>query len=247
MKTPVASSTIFTRSGLWASSRLSGRHAVTSPAPRRRNRASYTSTISSPRLDAVGITTTRASGPPHAATKSLRMVRFLSLSSAPPMIISGPGRVEPDGRVGVPADGPCECSSATSGMTGKASRCASARVREQSELPTRRLAVMRHATAEPGGETDHARELAQRGWDDALEVGRWLADRGLVPDAALVSSARRASSTWLAVAEGGSFEVQATSSDSLYSAGPETALDLVRETAEDVDCLGVDRKRGGEG
>jgi phosphohistidine phosphatase len=112
-------------------------------------------------------------------------------------------------------------------------------VREQSELPTRQLVVMRHAKPEPGGETDHSRELAQRGWDDALEAGRWLAGRGLVPDAALVSSARRTTSTWLAVAEGGSFDVEPTSSDSLYTASPETALDLVRETSDDVSELVV--------
>jgi len=96
---------------------------------------------------------------------------------------------------------------------------------------------MRHAKAEPGGETDHARELSQRGWEDALEAGRWLADRGLVPDAALVSSARRTVSTWLAVAEGGSFESRVTYSEGLHHAGPETALDLVRETTDEVGVL----------
>ena len=40
MKTPLASSTSFTRSGSWASSRLSGRQAMTSPAPSRRKSAS---------------------------------------------------------------------------------------------------------------------------------------------------------------------------------------------------------------
>lgn len=98
---------------------------------------------------------------------------------------------------------------------------------------------MRHARAEPGGESDHERELASRGWDDALAAGRWLADRGVVPDAALVSSARRTAATWLALAEGGSFEVNVTYSDSLYAAGPETALDLVRETDDSVSALVV--------
>lgn len=97
--------------------------------------------------------------------------------------------------------------------------------------------VMRHAKAEPGGETDAVRELAQRGWNDSLAAGRWLAGSGITPDAALVSSARRTTSTWLAVAEGGSFEAEATYSDSLYTAGPETALDLVRETDDDVSTL----------
>jgi phosphohistidine phosphatase len=98
---------------------------------------------------------------------------------------------------------------------------------------------MRHAKAEPGGETDVLRELAQRGYDDAVEAGRWLADSGFVPDAALVSAARRTTSTWLAMAEGGSFDVEPTYSESLYAAGPESALDLVRETSEDVSALVV--------
>ncbi len=98
---------------------------------------------------------------------------------------------------------------------------------------------MRHATAEPGGETDVERALAQRGWDDAQEAGRWLADSGFTPDAALVSAARRTTSTWLAVAEGGSFDAEPDFSESLYSAGPETALDVVRETADGCSSLVV--------
>jgi phosphohistidine phosphatase len=104
---------------------------------------------------------------------------------------------------------------------------------------SRRLVVMRHAKAEPGGETDALRELAQRGWDDAVEAGRWLAGHDVSPDGALVSSARRATSTWLALAEGGSFDTEPTYSDGLYTAGPETALDLVRETPADVGVLVV--------
>jgi phosphohistidine phosphatase len=60
-----------------------------------------------------------------------------------------------------------------------------------------------------------------------------------VPDGVVAPSARRTTSTWLAVAEGGSFEVEPTSSDGLYSAGPESALDLVRETSEGVTALVV--------
>ena len=54
-----------------------------------------------------------------------------------------------------------------------------------------------------------------------------------------MSSARRTASTWLALAEGGSFEAEATYSEALYAAGPETALDLVRETDDDVTALVV--------
>jgi phosphohistidine phosphatase len=112
-------------------------------------------------------------------------------------------------------------------------------VREQSEPGAHLLVLMRHGKAEPSGEADASRELAQRGWDDATGAGRWLAGSGITPDAALVSSARRTASTWAAVADGGSFGATATYSDSLYNAGPETALDLVRETDDDVSVLVV--------
>jgi phosphohistidine phosphatase len=98
---------------------------------------------------------------------------------------------------------------------------------------------MRHAKAEPSGATDVERELAVRGHRDAEEAGRWLADSGLVPDGALVSAARRTAETWQSLARGGSFEVTPSYSEALYAAGPETALDLVRETADEVSCLVV--------
>jgi phosphohistidine phosphatase len=112
-------------------------------------------------------------------------------------------------------------------------------VSEQSTGAVRQLVVIRHTKAEPGGENDVDRELAPRGYDDALDAGRWLAESGFTPQAALVSSARRAASTWLAVAEGGAFEVVPTYSDSLYTASPETALDLVRETPDEITSLAV--------
>ena len=110
---------------------------------------------------------------------------------------------------------------------------------EQPLPALRRLVVMRHARAEPGGDTDELRELAQSGWDAAMEAGRWLAGSGITPDGALVSAARRTGSTWAALAEGGSFQVSPAYSESLYSASPETALDLVRETDEAVTTLVV--------
>jgi phosphohistidine phosphatase len=103
----------------------------------------------------------------------------------------------------------------------------------------RELVVVRHGRAEPGGASDVERDLLEAGYRDAVEAGRWLADSGFVPDGALVSAARRAASTWLALAEGGSFDVEPSYSDSLYTAGPETALDLVRETSDEVAALVV--------
>ena len=62
---------------------------------------------------------------------------------------------------------------------------------------TRRLIVMRHAKAGdlPGG-PDLERALTPRGMADATRAGQWLAGQGYLPDAVIVSSARRARQTW---------------------------------------------------
>jgi phosphohistidine phosphatase len=60
-----------------------------------------------------------------------------------------------------------------------------------------RLILFRHGKAErsaPGG--DIARRLTERGRRDAELMGRVLAEQGLVPDLALVSSAARTQETW---------------------------------------------------
>src|SRR3954467_15314825 len=107
--------------------------------------------MSSPRLDAVGITAMRASGPPAAATNSLRTRRLRSLSSAPPMIMSGPRGMGPT--LGPRPVQPCHT------------------------LEVKTLVVMRHAKAEQSGPSDHERQLTDRGVTDATEAGRWLAAR----------------------------------------------------------------------
>ncbi len=62
--------------------------------------------------------------------------------------------------------------------------------------------------------------------------GAWLAQAGLVPDHALVSSARRAQETWAALAGGGGWQVEPDVSRLLYSAEPETVIDLIREVPD---------------
>lgn len=97
--------------------------------------------------------------------------------------------------------------------------------------------MMRHAKAEQGGASDMARVLADRGRADAAEAGRWLAEWGLVPDHALVSSAERTRETWSVLAEAAGWDVEADHDTGLYAAGPETALDLVREVPAEVRSL----------
>jgi phosphohistidine phosphatase len=95
--------------------------------------------------------------------------------------------------------------------------------------PHRRIAVIRHGKAEQVGRTDFERELADRGRHDSADAGAWLARQGFVADHALVSAAHRAVGTWQCVAEGAEWELEPTLSQGLYMAGPESALDLVRE------------------
>lgn len=96
----------------------------------------------------------------------------------------------------------------------------------------RLLVVLRHARAEAFAQDDHARHLTDRGRRDAVETGAWLRAQGVVPDLALVSSASRTQETWALVVEALGEAVADTRtevSDAVYSASPETVLDLLRE------------------
>jgi phosphohistidine phosphatase len=97
--------------------------------------------------------------------------------------------------------------------------------------------MMRHSKAEQGGTSDMGRVLADRGRVDAAAAGRWLAEWGFVPDHALVSSAERTKETWSVVADAAGWDVEPEYDTGLYAAGPETALDLVREVPSDVRSL----------
>src|SRR4051812_25496488 len=101
------------------------------------------------------------------------MRRLRSLSSAPPMIMSGPRAMRATLRV------------------------------PWHTLAVRTLVLMRHAKAVQSGPSDLERQLTDRGVVDATEAGQWLAGRGIEPHQALVSSAVRTQQTWEAVNEGG--------------------------------------------
>jgi phosphohistidine phosphatase len=100
-----------------------------------------------------------------------------------------------------------------------------------------RLTVMRHAKAEQSAPSDFERPLAERGRADAVAAGAWLADQGWVPDHALISAALRTRETFACVAEGGGFTVDPDVDRSLYSATPESVLDLIRLVPAGVESL----------
>ncbi|MEK1891237.1 MAG: histidine phosphatase family protein [Phyllobacterium sp.] len=102
----------------------------------------------------------------------------------------------------------------------------------------RRLILFRHAKSEwPAGVADDKRPLAKRGRRTAPLMGAFLARENLLPDLALVSTARRAMETWeLAYAEFGS-KVAWKAEPRLYDAPVSALFDIVRQMPSNIRTL----------
>ena len=94
---------------------------------------------------------------------------------------------------------------------------------------TRRLILLRHAKSDWPDVPDRDRPLAKRGRRDAPRIGRWLHDRGYLPDLVVCSDACRTRQTWDLVAPelGGSPSV--TFEPRAYAASAQALLYLARE------------------
>lgn len=98
--------------------------------------------------------------------------------------------------------------------------------------------LLRHAKSDwPDGVSDHERPLGKRGEAAAPRMGEYLAGEHLVPDLAVVSTARRARETWALVAPQLRHEVPVRSEAAIYEAAPDHILDVVRATPDEVKCL----------
>lgn len=95
---------------------------------------------------------------------------------------------------------------------------------------TRRLVIVRHAKAETFATSDDQRSLTDRGRTEARLLGQWLADEGVVPDVAYVSTALRTRETWDGVAAGAGWPLEPVYDGGLYDTDEEGALDIVRAT-----------------
>lgn len=104
------------------------------------------------------------------------------------------------------------------------------------QVSTRRLVLVRHAKAEAGS-PDVQRPLARRGVRDAGAVGQWLADRGLVPDRAVVSPARRAVQTWDIAAGQLGDVAPARIDDLIYVNTVDDLLAVIHPTSDEVSTL----------
>jgi phosphohistidine phosphatase len=101
-----------------------------------------------------------------------------------------------------------------------------------------RLILMRHAKTERAAVSglDRDRALTPRGLADAALMGSVLADKGLRPDLALVSSSVRTRQTWEALQEVlGDVEVRVE--PRLYDAAADVLRRFVEDAEDQAGCL----------
>jgi phosphohistidine phosphatase len=93
------------------------------------------------------------------------------------------------------------------------------------------LSILRHAKSSWKDSTldDHDRPLNKRGARDAPRMAELIREQGLVPDAILSSTARRARETALAVAEAAGFPDEVRFARDLYGASPDTWVRVLRD------------------
>jgi phosphohistidine phosphatase len=103
-------------------------------------------------------------------------------------------------------------------------------------VTTRQLVLIRHAKSGEGA-VDRDRPLADRGLAEAPAVGRWLADRGIVPDRVVVSPARRARQTWELAAAELDASAEPVLDGRAYDNTVEDLLDILRQTPAEVTTL----------
>ena len=99
------------------------------------------------------------------------------------------------------------------------------------------LMLVRHAKSswDHPGISDHDRPLNHRGRRDAPDMGRRLAERGLVPDRILSSTALRAHTTAQLMAEALGFDVDDIIVDErLYAASADEVLQVIGELDNEV-------------
>lgn len=100
----------------------------------------------------------------------------------------------------------------------------------------RHLVLLRHAKAFPGP-ADHDRALEPRGVVDAAEAGSVLSGHGWVPDAALVSDARRTRQTFEHVADALHEQPRVIFTAALYGAAADDILETIRTAEDATACL----------
>lgn len=99
----------------------------------------------------------------------------------------------------------------------------------------KQLLLLRHGKSDwnKPGQEDRERSLAPRGHRATEQIATWIAARRLLPDVALVSSARRTQETWQSLESVFDADVDTHYRDELYLAGPG---DILAQLAGVSDC-----------
>ncbi|NBZ89710.1 SixA phosphatase family protein [Stagnihabitans tardus] len=100
----------------------------------------------------------------------------------------------------------------------------------------KRLILTRHAKSswDDPNSPDHDRPLNERGRAAAKDLGQWLASRGYVPGEVLCSDAKRTQETWAGIAPALPGAPEVSLKPSLYHAGPDVMLAVLRHATADV-------------
>jgi phosphohistidine phosphatase len=95
---------------------------------------------------------------------------------------------------------------------------------------SRTLILIRHAKSDWDDPLldDFDRPLNPRGRRSAAAVGQWLAERGHIPDACLLSGARRTVETWEVLSSAFASPPRAREDRRLYHASREVIMDVLR-------------------
>jgi phosphohistidine phosphatase len=97
---------------------------------------------------------------------------------------------------------------------------------------------LRHAKSDrPMGIDDHERPLAKRGRQDSARMGGYMAASGLVPDLAIVSTARRGQETWKLARPAFVTAIAQQDERRIYDASAGSILDVIQEADSNVHKL----------
>lgn len=103
----------------------------------------------------------------------------------------------------------------------------------------RRLMLLRHAKSDWSlpGQADHERTLTPRGRKAAPLMGRYIAEHGMIPDHAIVSTAARTRETWRLVAGMFPRKPPADFEDRIYEASPRDILAAIADAPASAQSL----------
>ena len=106
-------------------------------------------------------------------------------------------------------------------------------------VPMKHFLIMRHAKSawDDPLVADHDRPLNGRGRKAAPAMGRWVADQGLIPDAVLLSSAKRVAETWALASGEWENPPMAMGDRGLYMAWPGRVIDVLKEVDPDAKTV----------